>query len=322
MPDDDQWQAVADMWSQSRAAWHQVASPSDANRAMPVLEDVSIPVRGLFVVMVVFVLLIGPINIYWLSRGRRRLWLLWTVPALAFLACILLVGYMVATEGWHGHVRSESITILDEHSQRAATIGWIGYYCPTTPAGGLRFGADTELTPHTDLRHLRYSWRTAQPCTIDWTSDQHLTEGWVSAKVPVHFMVRRNQAKLERLTVQANQDGSKAMTNGLGVPIRSLWVAKLDGTILGARDIGPGASVSLNATDLPAAGGDLGTASDLFGRNWVHQAEDMAKNPADYLRPGTYLAVIDDAPFLDQGLRHAQSRRARSIVFGVMKEPF
>jgi hypothetical protein len=48
----------------------------------------------------------------------------------------------------------------------------------------------------------------------------------------------------------------------------------------------------------------------------------MVKSPADYLRPGTYLAVIDDSPFLDQGLRRTQSRRARSIVFGIMKEPF
>lgn len=317
----EQWQAVTEMWTSSRAAWHQITSPNEANRALPIVDDLSIPVRGLFVVMVVFVILIGPVNVYWLARARRRLWLLWTVPSFALLACLLLIGYMVATEGWHGHAKSESITILDEHSQRAATIGWIGYYCPTTPAGGLRFGLDTELTPHLDFRHTRGGSRSAQACAIDWTNDQHMTDGWVTAKVPIHFMARRNETMLKRLTVHANQDGGKSITNGLGVPIQSLWVARLDGTIVGANDIAPGANVILAPTDLPAAAGDLGTASGLFGRNWVQQADEMAKKPADYLRPGTYLAVIDDAPFLDQGLRHTQSRRARSIVFGIMKEP-
>lgn len=318
----EQWQAVNDMWSSSRAAWHQITSPNEANRAFPIVEDLSIPVRGLFVVMVVFVLLIGPVNVYWLGRAKRRLWLLWTVPAFALLTCLMLIGYMVATEGWYGHARSESITILDEHAQRAATIGWIGYYCPTTPAGGLRFGLDTELTPHDNFRHVRSGSRAAQPCSIDWTNDQHLTDGWVTAKIPVHFMVRRNEARLERLTARANPDGTRSVINGLGAPIQSLWVARLDGVIVGARDIAAGANATLTPTDLPAAGGDLGTASDLFARNWVHQAEEMAKKPADYLRPGTYLAVLDDAPFLDQGLRQTQSRRARSIVFGIMKEPF
>jgi hypothetical protein len=271
---------------------------------------------------VVFVLVIGPLNIYWLARAQRRLWLLWTVPAFALLACLLLVGYMIATEGWNGHTRSDTITILDENAQRAATIGWIGYYCPTTPAGGLRFELDTELTPHLDSRHMRYGSRTTQPCSIDWTKGQHLADGWVTAKVPIHFMVRRNEPKLQRLKAHANPDGSKSVTNALGATIRSLWVARLDGTILGAKDIGEGVSATLTPTDLPAAGGDLGTASDLFGRHWVQQADEMVKSPADYLRPGTYLAVIDDSPFLDQGLRRTQSRRARSIVFGIMKEPF
>ncbi|MCI0684810.1 MAG: hypothetical protein L0Y71_22160 [Gemmataceae bacterium] len=317
----EQWQLAHEMWTTSRAAWHQVTSPNDANGTLPVVDDVSIPVRGLFVAMVLFVIVIGPVNVYWLGRAKRRLWLLWTVPGFALLACLALIGYMVVTEGWHGHVRSQTITILDEHAQRAATIGWIGYYCPTTPAGGLRFSDDTELTPHLDFRHLRSGSRTAQPCSIDWTSQQHLTDGWVTAKVPLHFMLRRNEARLERLTARANPDGTRSITNGLGVPIQQLWVATQDGTILGASDIGPGASVTLAAADLPEAGGDLGTACDLFSRNWVQQADEMTKKPADYLRPGTYIAVIDDAPFIDQGLRRAQSRRALSIVFGVMKEP-
>lgn len=316
----EQTEALMDMWVNAMAPWHQIASPAEANRALPVVDDVSIPLRGLFVAMILFVVLIGPVNIYWLARNRRRIWLLWTVPVFAALTCALLVAYMVATEGWHGHVRSTSITLLDEQSQRAATIGWIGYYCPTTPAGGLRFGLDTELTPHLNFRRMGYNTRGSQPCSIDWTHDQHLTDGWIIAKIPSHFMVRRNEKRLERLTINDHPEG-KAAVNLLGAPIKTLWVARQDGTIMTAENIAPGANSALAPADKKCEG-ELYLFNELFAQNWVQGPEELTSKPGDYLRPGCYLAVLEDSPFLDQGLRRTQTRRMDGVVFGIMKEPF
>jgi hypothetical protein len=315
----DQAKAVNDMWVAAQAPWHQITNSSDANRAFPVVDDLRIPVRGLFVVMILFVVLIGPVNIYWLSRARRRIWLLWTVPVIALLTCFLLVGYMIATEGWHGHVRSTSITVLDEKAQRAATIGWMGFYCPTTPGGGLHFSRDTELSPHLDMRRLpMYSTQPRQPCSIDWSRGQHLTDGWIAPKVPLHFLVRRGEKRLERLTVRENADGSTTVVNSLGADIRSLWVARSDGVILIGHGITPGPPATLTATTQKCQG-EMSGLNELFALNWLDQAGALAKNPAEYLRPGCYVAVIDNELFLDQGLGQTQSRQMQSIVFGIMK---
>jgi hypothetical protein len=317
--DPDEWQLVTKMWDHSLNAWQQIRSPSEANREFPVVEGLGIPVRGLFVAMLVFVVAIGPVNIAWLTRSRRRIWLLWTVPACSLVTCAALVGYMLLTEGWHGHVRAEGITVLDEAGQRAATIGWTGFYCPTSPAGGLHFSADTELTPHLNIRSSSYA--VHQPYAIDWSNGQHLYEGWITAKVPMHFMTRRNEKRIERLTVRKNDDGSLAVVNGLSADIQDLWLADAEGRIHTAGTIHAGAETKLMPTQERAKNQMAALNKGMGGLGtWVAWAEDIPKRPENYLRPGCYLAVINDSPFLEQGLRRVQSRNLRSVVFGILKE--
>jgi len=275
-------------------------------------------VRGLFITMLVFVTLIGPVNVYWLSRSRRRIWLLWTVPAFSLITCVFLVAYMLGTEGWHGHVRAEGITILDEPAQRATTIGWAGFYCPTTPQGGLHFSTDTELTAHLLSSRGIYVDKP-QGHAVEWSDQQILSEGWAVAKVPIHFMTRRSEKRLERVTVRKNNDGGLALVNSLGADIRSIHLAAADGKIYAANDVGIGVETKLQPTDRRAAD-RLDKFSEAFAVTWIKSSEVMESKPEDYLRPGCYVAVLDDSPFLEQGLEYMQSRKLRSVVFGVLKE--
>ncbi|MCS7046576.1 MAG: hypothetical protein NZO58_09495, partial [Gemmataceae bacterium] len=315
------YRKVTDTWATARNYPSQVTSPWTANNAFPVLADVSVPVRGLFILMVLFAILIGPVNVLWLSRIKRRIWMIGTVPALSFFTCVALAGYLIVVDGWYGHVRATGITVLDENSQRAATIGWLGYYCPTTPSRGLRFSADMELTPHFAAEHAgRRGLPPQQPCSIDWNNGQHLTNGWISAKVPLHFLVRRGEKRLERITVRKSDDGTVSAVNGLGVGIQSLYVARTDGVIFAADEIAAGGSATLTKRPDWATGHER-TLADVFAGDWLRAAQQMVSNPAQHLRRGCYLAVLDEAPFLEVGLSRTQSRNLRTVVYGIMKEP-
>src|SRR5262249_38958353 len=150
-PDRDSasWTAE-DRWSALH--WGQTPFPfrsrqlSDLNRALPPVDDLSVPVGGLFALLVGFVLVIGPANVYVLAYMRRRIWMLWTVPLVSLLTCVGVFGYMVFSEGLQGHSRACGITILDESERRATTLGRATFYCPMTPSDGLRFSAETEVT--------------------------------------------------------------------------------------------------------------------------------------------------------------------------------
>src|SRR5262249_25007455 len=122
----EQWHAIADMWDQGERPWRHLRSPTEAQRAFPVVDNIGIPVRGLFAVMLVFAVLIGPVNIRVLTRKKRRIWLLWTVPAFSVLTCVLVVGFMFVSEGWHAKARVEGLVFLDESSQRASALSGLG----------------------------------------------------------------------------------------------------------------------------------------------------------------------------------------------------
>src|SRR3954454_8747038 len=95
---------------------------------------------------------------------------------------------MIVAEGWSGHARVAGFTLLDEAQKRATTLGEVGFYSPLTPGDGLRFSAETEVQiPGED--HAAFTTSSA----IEWGGEQHLARGWVTARVPSHFMVRRSE---------------------------------------------------------------------------------------------------------------------------------
>jgi hypothetical protein len=317
----------------TRRPWAQITTAGEAHRTFPVLENIAIPVRGLCVFMLVFVVVIGPINLYILSRLRRRIWLLWTVPVLSLLTTGLLFGYVALTEGVRPHMRADVITFLDERTQRAASIGWIGYYSPMSSSRGLHFSQDTELSPHFESAGRR-GWRGSEEIgerslTIDWTTDQHLESGWITAKVPLHFLVRRSQKRQERLQVRV-ADGAIHAVNGLGVDLDKLWIADKDGVVHAAQAVRAGVETTLAKTTKiserrvktapPGEREEEISLRDGYANNWLRLSQQLESLPEHYLRPGTYIAVTQELPFVEPGVEYVQTKKTRSVVYGVLKE--
>jgi hypothetical protein len=313
------WRAIVAMWDGSAQAWDHVKTPDAANTEFPVVEDLRIPVRGLFLVMVGFAIVIGPVNIVLLTRLKRRIMLLWTVPVFSVLTCVAVAGYMLLSEGWSGQVRLAGATILDERSGRATSVGWLGIYSPMTPGDGLRFGSDTEITPHLGPGWSRMN-RSGAGRTVDWTDDQHLPTGWVSARVPAHFLVRSSEQRSERIRLDQENDGSRSATNELGAAVETIWVADAEGRILTATGIADGGKAVLTLTDKRSAN-DGTRLRRAYGQDWLDLVDALRRQPELYLRPGCYIAVLESAPFLEPGLCHAEMRRGQSVVLGIMSTP-
>ena len=236
-----QWRHVIESWTKTAIPWQWDNSVEDANRIFPVVSKLGIPVRGLFLLMLLFALAIGPVNLIVLSRKKRRIWLLWTMPVISLMTCLGVFAYATFAEGWKQVVRTEGLTILDERVHRATTIGWTAFYSALTLGEGLHFGYETELTPQLSPRD------TNKVLTVDWTHDQHLGSGWVTARVPIHFMVRKSETRRERVTVRRGANTDLKIVNGLGVDISQFWLADGDGAIYSAIDIPAGEEVELES---------------------------------------------------------------------------
>ena len=218
--------------------------------------EASVPVKGLFVLVLLFTIGIGPVNIWILSRYRKRIWLWWNVPAVSLLTCLAVFCYALLAEGWTPHGKIASMTVLDERSHRATTIGLVSYYCPLTPSGGLHFSPDTDVAPLTSEASLGYGYRPYGPSRnelsglrlVDWTRDQHFRSGWVTARVPAYFQIRKSEdTRRERLLVRKDAQGNVSVTNALGADIRRLLLTDASGRIFQAADIPAGGERSLDA---------------------------------------------------------------------------
>ena len=391
----DHWRLIIGSWMQTALPWRWEDEIEESNTIFSVVGSLGIPVRGLFFLMVLFAVAIGPVNLIVLSRKKRRIWMLWTTPVISVITCLAVFTYATFAEGWNRHARTEGLTILDEWGHRATTIGWTAFYSALTPNDGLHFGYETELTP------LAHSRTTNVARTVDWTHDQHLASGWLTARVPAHFMVRKSETRRERITVRRGTDAGLKIVNGLGADISQFWLADKDGAIYSGINISAGVEAALipsektsidesdalfllerwnswinqelNKGDIPevlidemASHGILLSddvtvsvqqegrewkimdrllersynikASEIEGplriygdkraslrgifasENWIENIEHLKINPQKYLRPGCYIATLEAAPFIEEGLQKVAERRYSSVVYGILAE--
>ena len=233
-----QWRQIVHSWVRTATPWQVQLSVAEANNRFPVVRDFGVPVRGLFLLMLVFAIVIGPVNLIVLSRKKRRIWMLWTVPVISLTTCFAVFLYATFAEGWNRYIRTEGLTILDQRINRATSIGLTAFYSALTPGDGLHFGYETELTP-------QIFDATPIPRTVDWTHDQHLGRGWIAARVPAHFKVRKTEVRRERVTVRRGEDARLNIVNGLGADIDQFWMADTDGTIYFGGSISAGSEAEL-----------------------------------------------------------------------------
>ncbi len=321
-----QYRRMGRSWQANARLWYVTRSPQQANRDFPVVEDVSVPVGGLLVLMIAFTIVIGPLNLWVLGRRRRRMWLLWTVPAISLVTCLAIWVYAVAAEGFGADRRIEAITLLDQRDprdQHGVTIGFAGYYAPLTPGGGFAFDPQTELTPQVRDR----SGHDTRTRTVDLTHGQRLDSGWVVARVPAHFMVRKpHDSVRERLVVERAADGDGYVaTNGFGVGLARLWYADADGTVYEAVGTAAapaaqaGAKVKLKRTSHKTGGSKW---RDFYTQDWIdsfqYLRDPSAREQARRLAPNTYLAVLDGQPFVEPGLPDSTPRHSRACVLGLV----
>ncbi len=315
---DDPWGMIGSAVNTTTMPWQSSKALAELNKSFPVVDDLGVPVKGLFVLMILFAIALGPVNLIVLGRKKKRIWMLWTVPAISLFTCVLVFGYMVIAEGWQGHARTGGITLLDEIDHRATSLGRATFYSPLTPGGGLHFSEETEVWVQGGDEDS-----SSSSCAIDWTQEQHLSRGWVTARVPAHFATRCSETRRERLNVHREADGRIGVLNGLGVEIKTLWLADEKGVLYKADSIPAGARATLDRGDKDNVPNSKSVAwRTLYATSdWINSAKTARDRPWDVLRPRTYLAVVDGSPFHnEQALPKATLRGTESVVLGIMAD--
>ncbi len=310
-----QFERLEESWRRGRKLWERARDPSAAHRQLAVADDIEIPVRGLFLVVFVFTVLIGPVNLAVLSRRGKRMWLLWTIPAVSILTCAVVVLYVLVGEGLVRYRHSEGLTVLDQRQRRATTLGWIGYYATLTPGDGLRFDVDTEVSPVVSWAYGQQSGNRA----VAWREQQHLSRGWLRARLPSYFIVRKNEPRRERVSPRRRVDGTLEALNGLGVDLESLYVAGAAGEIYRAGPLVAGSARRLKATG-ELASARPGVLRRLYIGDLPSRLMRIQQDPGEYLRAGTYIAIARARAFIEPGLHDLDRETLKTVIYGILED--
>jgi hypothetical protein len=255
--------------------------------------------RGYLTLLMLFAVLIGPVNYLYLRRRGLQPLIVLTTPLIAVAFLALLGVYVVTAEGFGVHVRAATLTVLDQDRQEAVTRADVSLYpAGHTPGGGLHFSSETAV--------LAFDAEERPEVHLDLTDGQRFDDGFVRARTPVNFETIEWRPARERLTFV--RDGrALTVTNGLGATVNQLFVRSASGTFELASPIASGGQATLHAwVKTPIL---MPAYHPLYPRYY----EVLATQP-----PNSYVALVDKAPSWDPGLANAIEHDSTHVVLGLL----
>ena len=260
-----------------------------------------IPARAYLSILIVFTLLIGPVNYWFLWRQRKQVLLVLTTPLISALFIVLLGGYVLAGEGVGVRGRAVTFTMLDQVSRQASTRASISLYAAgMRPAGGLRFARDVAVFP---IGSDGNGPRERQ--TLDLTDAQRFSAGVIQARSPTNLEQIGFRTARERLSFN-REAGGMTVVNGLGITVAALVYRDGDTVYSLANPLTAGGKANLRAG---AADARIAIPPDLPQSARFHYL--VAHQPRD-----SYLAVLETSPFWDPGVANVTERGSFHLVIG------
>jgi hypothetical protein len=288
-------------------------SESDFNRYFPVVDSSHAPVRLVMGLLTLFVILAGPVTLIVLSRKGKRIWFLWTLPALAFAVSALVFIVSFFSEGVTPRIRLASVTVIDQANQEATTVGAVAVYAPISPSQ-MAFDGISEVTPLLDPN----SDDPGGGRRVAWTDggQQRLEGNWVASRVPAHFAIRKSEHREERLEVTWSAGDIPEIMNGLGGHIDQLYLCRHDGTVFTGENIIAGKRVTLREVPGALSRNNFDSLTNLLSSTMT--SHTVTIDPSQ-LVPGVYWATMSSSPFLENPLESRSAKlEIKSQIVGIL----
>lgn len=219
---------------------------------VPVPGTDRVPATGFMLVALLFAVVVGPLNLWWVRRrGARHLFLL-TTPLISLATCAGLLVVDVLVEGLALRRTVAQFTLLDQGQGQALAWTRASYY------GGFAVGAialdgdsDVRRSDRDDESYGYYGSRPRRGGGRDddfqavWDAEgQRLTGSWIPARTVRQLLYRAPRPERARVTIERVGTGWR-VTNGLATGIAELrWRDPAGGQWIGGA-VPFGATVDL-----------------------------------------------------------------------------
>ncbi len=311
----DTWKKLDSIWGKTyntmRTGINSFHEHNPVGNKFEVVKKDKAPAFQLFFLMLIFAVIIGPLNLYILHRKKKRIWILWTTPVIALAFSLLVVGYSFIAEGWSSKVKIASFTLLNEKTQTASTLGVIGYYCPLA-SGSLTFDDSVEIQPYSSSSSHGNSY------SVDWSNGQKLSGDWIKPRITSVITLRKSEQRRERIKIVSVGDNNIRIINGLGSELENIVLRLPNGrSYRSSSAIKPGATATLLKLDTKGSPLPRWLRNDVFGKDWL--SSKLNPTGRTCFPRGTYMAKLADPAFLKTGIE-PDELKTYCHVFGILAE--
>jgi len=270
------------------------------------LPGLDLPYRPLTLLLVLFAVLIGPVNFYVVRRMKKPALLLVSVPSIALLFSLGLFGYGALAQGLDVRAASEAFTLLDQRAHHSSSAEVRTIFAGLSPGPGLVPGPGASA-----WREISNgNWRDQVQCTIDFGANVVLGGNFMPVRTPTRQVLLTDRASRARVDVRPDGDGW-IVENALGVGIRTILLRDFDGKWFASTDpIRAGQKLRISAGSAPAA---------RLDRTFVFAGLFDAET--SLLPLGSYSALLDSSPFSDDfGVEARQVDPSFHHVVGILDD--
>lgn len=241
-----------------------------------------VPTQVFVLLLVVFAILIGPVNLYTLKRLGRPGLLIVTIPVISLVASLGILGFGIFNQGIDLKGAVHSFTLLDQRSERAVTLARYAL------VPGLALDA-LEPERGTTVHPTAYTFERGRPFTVEHGEGLRLTGGWAPVRTLSNLMVSSDAPARARLELRRTAEGFE-VTNTLAVTLRNVHLRDSTGALYGmdpTAALAPGSTLGLR----PLVAAQTGFVMTTTGINVVsgHALDTRS----------SWYALADSNPFLD-----------------------
>lgn len=292
---------------------------------IPIEAKATIPVKTLLLVLALFACIIVPVAVLRSVKRNTRIRLLAILPGAAAVFALAVAISVYAFFGTTPTVRLQSVTVLDQTTKKAITLGQFGVFTPVSLDGQIAFPSDTSFA----RRHVRAQNDDDELVTVDSADEQRLVDGWVKPLVSAFFDFSRVCERPERLDFRVSPNGDVSVVNLLGAKVKS-GHANVGGALWAFHDVEPGATAK--AEKLGGAGTPRPPSQSppsmypfhdmqtTYGRYWEGNLKFVAES-CKKVSSGEYVVEVEGSPFFPNPLQRKKSNMsAAGLVFGKFKE--
>jgi hypothetical protein len=284
----------------------------DLDVTLPGLE---LPYRALMLVLFLFAIVIGPLNLWFVKRSKKPVLLLFTVPAIAIVFSLALFAYGALAQGLDVRARAVTLTLLDQRTHHSTALETREIFAGLSPGKGLRPGPGAWMYWNPSSG----SWDDRKRYTIDFGDGVEFSGDYLPARTPTRQTSITDRAARQRVELLREGDGWTARF-GLGAGVNLFVFRAPDGRLWQAPRATPdGGSVELEPAVEAGDVGHVGAGMDAIEHPDVHDVfAALVRDQAQGLPLGTYAAVLESSPFTDSMGVEARDVDSAHLLVGIV----